>query len=400
MASTPALPDRTDVLVVGGGVMGTSVAFFLARETDRDVTLVEKDALAAGSTGDSSAILRHHYGDDAIYTEMAWWSHEFYREFTEETGAPIAREESPLVRFAEADTPGGEYARAGYEVLSERDIPASEHRGDDLAEQYPMYDALEEYDFAISDDAAAYSDGTDAAMGFARGAREHGATVVTGIAAASIETEDDRVTGVRTDEGPIDCDDVVVAAGPWTPRLAATVGVDVPITPVREQVLLLEPPESYAEGYPSLTPTTSVPGGEWYVRPDFGDGVLVATHRHAEETDPDAYDDTPDRETVLQLVERIAESIPELADAGIKGRYCGVYSTTPDHDFVIDQAGPEGCYLACGFSGHGFKHAPAVGRIVTDLLVEGDTDLVDREYFSLERFDDDPAGHGRPADNI
>ena len=174
----------------------------------------------------------------------------------------------------------------------------------------------------------------------------------------------------------------------------------MPITPTREQVLLLEPSETYAEAYPSLTPTTGLPGGEWYIRPDFGGGVLVATHRYTEKTDPDSYDDTPDRETVLELVDRIAEAIPELADAGVMGKYCGVYATTPDHDFVIDQAGPDGCYLACGFSGHGFKHAPAVGRIVTDLVIEGATEFVDAGYFSLDRFEDDPAGHGRPDDNI
>lgn len=399
MAKT-TLPGRSDVVVVGGGVMGTSAAFFLSRSSDRDVLLVEKDALASGSTGDSSAILRHHYGDEEIYTELAWWSHQFYRSFREETGAPISYAESPLVRFADEGTPGGQYARAGYEALAERGVPVSEYDGDELAERYPMYDVADEFDFAISDDAAAYSDGTDAATGFARGARDHGAQIATGVAVEAVESEYGAVTGVRTERGTVDCDAVVVAAGPWTPRLAATAGVEVPITPVREQVLLLDPPEEYVEKYPSLTPTTSVPGGEWYIRPDVGGGILVATHRHDEETDPDGYDDSPDEETVLDLVDRLSNAIPELADAGIKGRYCGVYSTTPDHDFVIDQAGPDGCYLACGFSGHGFKHAPAIGKVTADLVLRGESDLAELEYFSLDRFEDDSVGHGRPGDNI
>jgi glycine/D-amino acid oxidase-like deaminating enzyme len=174
----------------------------------------------------------------------------------------------------------------------------------------------------------------------------------------------------------------------------------VPITPTREQVVVLDPPEEYVERYPDLTPTTSMPGGEWYLRPDFGEGVLVATHYYREAVDPDDYDDSPDESTLLELTDVVAESIPGLSEAGIRGQYCGVYSVTPDHDFVIDRAGPEGCYLACGFSGHGFKHGPAVGRIVRDLVVDGGTDLVDADYFSLSRFDEDPAGHGLPADNV
>ena len=394
------LPARTDVAIVGGGVMGTAIAFFLARESDREVTLLERDHLAAGSTGDSSAILRHHYGDETIYTDLAWWSHEFFRNFEAETGAKLAYDPSPLVRFASEGTPGGDYARAGYEALAERDIPVTEYVREELPERYPMYETAASFDFAISDDEAAYADGTDASMGFARGARDHGARIETGVTVESIEVEGDSVVALETSAGRLPCEVVVIAAGPWTGTLAETVGVEVPITTTREQVVILEPPKSYLEDYPSRTPTTGLPGGEWYVRPDGQDGVLVATHRYAEAIDPDRYDDTPDEETILELADALAENVPGLRDAGIMGQYCGVYSVTPDHDFVIDEAGPEGVFLACGFSGHGFKHAPAVGRLTTDLVLKGDSDLVDLEYFSLERFEDDPAGHGRPADNI
>lgn len=400
MAAGPELPDRTDTVVVGGGIMGTSTAYFLAADSDRDVTLVERDNIAAGSTGDSSAILRHHYGDDAIYTEMAHWSHEFYRAFEARTGQAIAHADSPLVRFGEDDTNAGAYAAAGYDVLAEQDIPVTRYESDQLGDQYPMYDGLDRFDFAVSDDTAAYSDGTDAANGFARGAADEGATIVTGVGVESILTEHGEVVGVDTDDGRVDCDEVIVAAGPWTPELAEEVGVDIPITPTREQVVILDPADEYVAEYPELTPTTSMPGGEWYLRPDFGENVLVATHYITEETDPDSYDDTPDEETLLDLTDLVTESIPGLADAGIQGQYCGVYSATPDHDFVLDDAGPPGCYFAAGFSGHGFKHGPAVGRIMRDLVVDGDTDLVDVAYFALERFEENPEGHGRPADNI
>nr|WP_255767765.1 FAD-binding oxidoreductase [Haladaptatus halobius] len=380
--------------------MGTSIAFFLSAQTDLDVTLVEKDGIATGSTGDSSAILRHHYGDQTIYSKMAWWSHQFYRNFNEETGEVIAHIDNPLVRFGRENTDPGNYAKAGYETLQSLNIPVTKHESEKLPDRYSMIADVESFDFGISDDAAGYSDGSDAANGFARAAQQNGVTVVTGVGAETIKVEEDSIVGVKTEEGDIECDTVVVAAGSWTPRLGEKLGVDIPITTTREQILILDPPEAYKAKYPSLVPTTALPGGNWYIRPDFGDGILVATHHTDEEVNPDHYDGNPDEEIILELTEQISNMIPELKEAGLRGKYCGVYSTTPDHDFILDQAGPEGCYFACGFSGHGFKHGPAIGKIMTDLVVEGTTDMVDVDFFSLDRFEGSPHGHGKAVDDV
>lgn len=400
MPDNDTLPAHSDIVIVGGGIMGTSTAYFLSTETDLDVTLLEKDGIGTGSTGDSSAILRHHYGDQEIYSKMAWWSHKFYRQFDEETGEAIAYEKNPLVRFGNEHTSGGTYAKDGYEVLSDLDIPVTRYESDELPGQYPMIAGVDAYDFGISDDEAGYSDGADAANGFDRAARRNGATVITGTGVESITVDDGSVVGVDTEDGEIACETIVVAAGPWTPRLSETVGVDIPITVTREQVLILHPSETYTEEYSSPVPTTALPGGEWYIRPDFGDGILVATHHTSEEVNPDRYDTTPDEETILELTDKLGKMIPELQDAGIQGQYCGVYSSTPDHDFILDQIGPDGCYFACGFSGHGFKQAPAVGKIMTDLITTGSTSLVDASFFSFDRFAESPDGHGKAADNV
>lgn len=392
-----AIPNEVDVIVIGGGVMGTSTAFSLAAETDLEVVLLEKGNIASGSTGDSSAILRHHYGPQERYTRMAFWSHEFYRAFEKRTGQPLAYAQNPLVRFAVEGTAGAEYVEAGYEVLETLDIPVSRYESESFSDRYPMLQ-LDDFDFAVSDDSAAYADGTDAANGFARAAAERGARIVTGTAAEAVHANDGSVTGVTSTAGTISCEDVVIAAGPWTPQLATTLGIDVPLKATREQVVILDPPADYRKRYPTLTPTTALSGGEWYMRPDFGGGVLVATHHTEEVVDPERYDQQPDEQKLLELTDRLTETVPGLADAGIAGQYCGLYSATPDHDFIIDDVGPAGCYLACGFSGHGFKHGPAVGRIITDLIVSSQTQLVDVEYFSLDRFSDDPSGHGLPVD--
>ncbi|MFB6184484.1 MAG: NAD(P)/FAD-dependent oxidoreductase [Haloarculaceae archaeon] len=397
MDAADRLPRAVDVTVVGGGVIGTGTAYFLSTTTDLDVVLLERDAVAAGSTGDSSAIIRHIYGDRDIYSRMAAWSHEFYRNFEDETGESIAYEPNPLVRMGREGEPSGDVAQAGYDVLSGLDVSVSRYERDELPDRYPML-ALDDVDFAVSDDDAAYSDATDVAGGFARAAQAAGATVVTGVEVEDVVVDDDSVTGVDTDAGTVSTDDVVVAAGPWTPQLADSVGVEIPIQPSREQILLLDPPADFvAESLEDL-PTTSEPGSDWYMRPDFGDGVLIATHHSGDAVDPDTYKPDPDEDVVLDLVDDLSAFVPDLADARLRGQYCGVYSETPDRDFVLDQAGPSGCYFACGFSGHGFKQAPAVGTMMTDLVVDGDSDVADLEYFSLDRFADDPNGHAAAGD--
>lgn len=392
MSAKPELPAETDVVVVGGGVVGTSIAYFLVTETDRDATLVEKNAIGSGSTGDSSAIIRHHYGEKEIYTRMAVWSHEFYRQFGERVGEPIAYAENPRVTFARDGSEDAAYAESGYDVLSDLDVPVTRYETDELDAQYPML-SLDEFDFAVSDDTAAYSDGTDVAAGFARAAQDLGATVVTGVAVEGFGVENGAITSVETDDGAVACDEVVLAAGPWTPKLADRLDVEIPITPSREKVILLDPSEEFCGKYLDDLPTAGLPGG-YYMRSEFNDGVLIATHHSEETCDPDRYDDRPDEETLLELHDTVLEYVPGLDDAGVQGKYSGVYANTPDHDFVLDQCGPEGCYTACGFSGHGFKQAPAVGRIMTDLITTGESELVDLDYFSLSRFEKSERGHG------
>jgi glycine/D-amino acid oxidase-like deaminating enzyme len=251
---------------------------------------------------------------------------------------------------------------------------------------------LESVDFAVSDDTAAYSDGSDAAGGFARAAQDLGVTLLTGVRVNGIQDEDGSVTAVETDDGTIATSNVVLTAGPWTPQFAEKLGYDLPIDTTREQVLILEPEPEYQDKYPDILPTTSPPSDPEYLRPDFGGNVLIATHYTGQVVDPDEYDQTPDEAVILDLLSTLESFAPALAEANIIGQYCGVYSTTPDHDFIIDELGPEGCIIGCGFSGHGFKHGPAIGKILADLSANGVTDLVDIEQFSIDRFEYGSAG--------
>ncbi len=400
MAVAPALPDETDTVIVGAGVMGTSIAYFLASSTDRDVVLLEQSTVAAGSTGDSSANIRHNYGDRRIYTEMARWSQDFYREFESRTGASLAYTPTTRLRFGKHGTDEGAFVEAGYEVMQDLGIPSTWHDAADLRSAFPMFDGVEQYDFAVTEDETAYSDGTDAAGGFADAATDRGATLGTDTTVEAFETHRGAIDGVVTDRGRLDCHEVVLAAGPWTPTLAAQLDIDVPVTPTRADVLLLDPPAAFEREHLPDLPMTRFFGGELYLRPDGPDRVLVGTHPlDPDPLDPDAAVGGPDEATMLRVTDAMGRHMSGLADADVATAYSGIYSMTPDHDFVLDRAGPAGCYVAAGFSGHGFKHAPAIGRLLTDLVVDGESGLVDVDTFSLDRFVE-TEGHGRPDDPL
>lgn len=385
------VPDSADVVIVGGGIMGTSACYFLSERTDLDILLLEKNSIASGATGNSSAILRHHYGDREVYSQSAWWSHRFYLSFEDRLGEPLSHGEAPLVKFAEEGTDRADHVDDGYEVLQALDIPVSRYDAGDFDRLYPMFE-LDGVDFGVSDDVAGYSDGTDAANGFARAARRNGATIETGVRVTDVrESDEGTVQGVETDRGAVSCETVILTAGCWSVQLAKKLGVDLPITPTLERVFLLDPPSSFTAEHLDRLPSGKPPGlDDWYMRQDFGARVLVATHHSYDEQvdDPDGIPTTPPQSDLLELVDVLEDVAPGLADSDVVGQYCGVYTNTPDHDFIIDRIGPDGCFIACGFSGHGFKHGPSVGRVLSDLVVDGATEFLDVDTFSIDRFDD------------
>lgn len=388
----PAIPDETEILIVGGGIIGTATAFALSTRTDRSITLVERDQIAAGATGDSSAILRHVYGDRTVYSRMAWMGHEFYRAFEANTGYELKTPDQPLILWGGEDVEHTESPVESYETLQRLGYPVTRYGAEELPEQFPLFEFDGDIEFGVSDDGAGYTDGTTAANGFAKAAADNGADVITGVDVESVSVEDGAVSGVETGDGPLPCEELIVAAGSWTHKLLATADVDVPVSPGREQVLLLDPPPSVTEAEFESLPTTGQgsdrPDGTWwYFRADFGESIYMGSHGRTELVDPDTYRRSPDESRKLEAFDILDGFAPKLADSGLAGGFAGVYANTPDQGFIIDQVGPAGLHALVG-AGHAFKHAPVIGQLAADLVLEGESDLFDLDDFSVDRFDD------------
>src|SRR6266566_5309579 len=356
----PDLPREAEVVVVGGGCMGASIAFHLARR-HVDVVLLERTHLAGGATGHSGALVRQHY-EARIGIRLARESLAFFRRFEKETGFSCDfRTTGFLSGTRERDLPAFD---ALLELLRSEGVRAERLTPSDAKAMEPQLE-VSDYAALVHDPDAGYADPIATAHGFAAAAAVEGAKVFNDRTVDSITTRSGRVTGVKIrGEGLLASERVVVAAGNWTRDLVATVGPRLPIRYVRGEVALFRrpfdfgpPPRIHFDFYGN---TYSRPEGEKDTLAGYMDTDPRKTMRDHEllETLPVA--------TAREIRTRLAKRFPRMAEAQPRGGWAGAYDVTPDSYPILDRVGPDGLFVAVGFSGHGFKLSPEVGRLMAE----------------------------------
>ena len=379
-----------DVVVVGGGVMGTSIALQLARRRAGRVVLCEKSHVASGPTGRSSALLRRHYSIE-LYARMAARSFEMYGNFEELTGRPAEITRCGLVMaVGPEDAPA---LRETVAMMQRLGVKVEEVAARDLARVVPGL-SVDGLGAAAWETDTGYGDPASVSQAYAARARELGVEIRQDTHVSGFTLSGGRISGVRTSAGDLSTSTVVNAAGPWGAALSRAVGVDLPIVASRQQLVILRPRADAAAARPVLVDMVD----RAYYRPETGGLVLVGTRNRAgvsAPVDPDAFSERVDPDRVAWTAEAAARRFPAFADAEAVGGYTSVYDLTPDLHFVIERS-PKvpGLVHALGFSGHGFKHSPVVGEMVAELVVDGRVSVVDATPFSSERFAD---RSGRPV---
>jgi sarcosine oxidase subunit beta len=379
-----ALPSRADVVVVGGGAMGASAAFHLA-EAGVSVVLVERDALAGGSTSRAAGGVRAQFSDP-LNIAIAARSLEAFRAFSTRPGAEIDLHLTGYLFLL--DRPGDvPVFEASVALQNAHGVPSRLLTAEEARALSPLaaVDGVLAATFSPSD---GHASPEAVVQGYAAGAIRRGASVVTGCAATGIRVVGDEIRAVETDRGVIETGTVVLAAGVWSPPLAASVGITLPVQPVLREVGYTGPLPG--AGRPPLTIDFST-GFYWHGE---GQGLLFGM---ADPTTAPGFD-TPRDPDWLEKVMVVAERrCPALCEAGIAGGWAGYYEVTPDHNALIGEAeGVSRLLYATGFSGHGFLQGPAVGEILRDLVL-GSTPFVDVSALSVDRFG---AGAPRPETNV
>ena len=375
-----SVPSLADAVVVGGGVHGASVAYHLARRGARRVVLVERKFLASGPTGRSSALVRRFYAMDFL-TRTANASADVFRQWAERVGGDPGFRQAGILWLAGPDQ--ADHLRANVRRARELGANVVPLPPGEVAALVPAM-AVDDVALGAYEAESGYADAAMTTNAFATRARELGATVVQYTAVDAILTTGARVTGVRTAAGEIQAPAVVVCAGLWAGRLLGPLGIEVPVTPTRHQMCFFRRPPEFGP-HPGVLDRPQ----RTYMRPETGNLTIHGLVAYDEAVDPDHYNEGADPGEVLRNAELIAQRFPAMEHGLSMGGYSGVYDNTPDHEPVLG-AVPEcaGLFVDFGWSGHGFKHAPAVGDILAQVVLEGRAAGWDLAPFRWSRFRD------------
>jgi glycine/D-amino acid oxidase-like deaminating enzyme len=379
--------STADVVIVGGGIEGAAAAWALSQRGVTDVVVAERNTVASGMTGKSSGIVRCHYGVSSL-AAMAAVGLEVFENAEEIFGTDIGfRQTGYVVGVGE---PNVESLRKNLVVQQAVGVQTEEIDRAEVARMWPFAD-LSGFEAFGWEARGGYGDAYMTAQAFAASARAAGVRIRQGTTVTGLLTAGDRVNGVRlADGGEISAATVVVATGVWTAPFLARYGVDVPIRVVREQIVTIAPgiDSTVVGSLPVFSDLVSLQ----YVRPEVGGDILFGNSDLAdiEEADPDNYLNRATDAFVDVTVDKVGTRFPGFTNAAISGSYAGCYDVTPDWNPVISRTDLQGLVVAAGFSGHGFKIAPAVGRLVADLVVDAhSTDSrIPHSDFRLSRFQD------------
>jgi sarcosine oxidase subunit beta len=372
------MSDTADVIIIGAGVQGASLAFHLARRGVKALIL-EKNFIGSGATGRSSGMVRMHY-DVRQDSELAWVSFGYFRNWSEIVGGEsgftrtgflqiVAREHEDALRLNTA-------------MNQNIGIPTFLISADDVARLAPSF-LTDDFDIAAYEPESGHADPSATTASLMAAAKEKGVRILQDCSVIGFIFENSKIKGVNTSQGDFFAPVVVNAAGPWAEQINAMVGLDLPLNTWRHDIMFVGRPKEIGPSHPSVIDFPN----EMYFRPETGGLTLVGLE------DGNPIGDSPDGDTehaskgfVERAIERICQRIPAMEKGYLHTAHGGYDGITPDQHPMLGQAGPEGFYLQCGLSGTGFKIAPAIGLCMSELILDGEAKTVDLSIYRPERF--------------
>jgi sarcosine oxidase subunit beta len=376
---------KSEIAIIGGGVIGASVAYHLTERGVRDVLILEReDAAGKGSTGKATGGVRAQFETD-INIKMSLYSLEFFASFNEITGVDCGYEPRGYLFFA-TDERQFEYLKKNVE--KQKSLGVKEVETVDASAIAKIVEGLNCED--ICGGAFGARDGfinpLGVLEGFTKKAIENGARIETGTEVFSIETESGKVKAVETSRGRIECEKIILCSGAWARQLAQTAGIDLPVTPQKRQIVWARAAKNFQENLPMVIDL----GSGFHFRPakDSKNEILFAYPDRRDDEKPDFSTDF--EESFIEKVYRRAKyRAPFLYETEVVREKCraGLYENTPDHHAVLGGCDEvEGLYFANGFSGHGVMHSPATGRALAEIILDGEASFLDVSCLRLERF--------------
>jgi sarcosine oxidase subunit beta len=372
--------SSAEVVIIGGGIVGSSIAYQLTKAGCRDVLILEREShQGKGSTGKSMGGVRAQFSTD-VSIRMSLFSIPFFRDFEEVMGHPSGYRPQGYLLVATNDRHMG-YLRANYERQIAAGLKTVEIlKTEDIVSMVPQLrsDDVIGGTFCSTD---GFVDPHSVMTGFTLRALDEGATLQQDATVTGIERDANGIAGVQTTQGNVATRTVVNAAGAWSAQVAKLAGLDLPVEPLRRMLVPTEPFDKISHGAP-LTVDLST---GFHFRPE-GLGLLMAW---ADPEEKPSFNTNFDRSFVEKVLTLGVSRLPVLEEVAVNPSraWAGLYEMTPDHHPILGPApGIPGLFLASGFSGHGVMHSPATGKIIADLILKGATDLIDARLLDYNRF--------------
>ncbi len=367
--------DRAEVVIIGGGVLGASIAYHLATKGVRDVVVLERDRLGSGSTSRNAGGVRLQFSTE-INVRLSQRSLPHWERFADEMGVDPEFRQVGYLFLITSDRDAVAFERS-LALWSRLGVPAQRLDQQAVHELFPEI-RVDDVRFATFCAKDGYLDSTALLNGYVARARSMGVRFREGEPVTAIDQESGRISGVRTSKGQLATATVVNAAGPWAAQVGALCGADLPITPLRRQIFVTDPVPGLDHDFPLTVEMAS----SFYFHRESG-GVLMGMADPAEKP---GFDDSVNWDFLPTIVERALDRMPPLERANVKTGWAGFYEDTPDKHPILGRIeSVPGLVCAAGFSGHGLMHAPAAGEAIAELIVDGKTTL-DISALSYDRF--------------
>ncbi|HEX8734910.1 MAG TPA: FAD-dependent oxidoreductase [Pyrinomonadaceae bacterium] len=373
---------KSEIVIIGGGVVGASAAYHLTAGGARDVLILEREnAQGKGSTGKATGGVRAQFETD-INIKMSLYSLEFFARFNEITGVDCAYEPRGYLFFA-TDERQFEYLKKNVEKqksLGVRDVEIVDTRTVAKIVEGLNCEDIRGGSFGARD---GFINPLGVMEGFTKKATENGAALEIGTEVFSIETENGKVRAVETNKGRIECEKIVLCSGAWARDLARTAGIDLPVEPQRRQIVWAKSERDFQENLPMVIDL----GSGFHFRPakDSRNEILFA---YPDRDEKPGFSTDFEENFIEKVYARARHRAPFLCETQVVREKCraGLYENTPDHHAILGGCEIEGLYFANGFSGHGVMHSPATGRALAEIILDGEASVLDVSCLRLERF--------------
>jgi len=371
-------PQKADVVVIGGGVMGASTAYHLAARGQKNVLLLEKEEFfGQGATGRCAGGVRYQFATQ-VNVRLSLASLPMLERFEDEIGQAIDYRKCGYL-FLLSD-PNDLVAFQNNRIMQNRLGVATEWwSGDEIRRRLSMM-RLEDVQGGTFNAQDGLVDPNSVVMGYISAGQRLGVKAFTGVEVTGIQVQSGMVKAVDTRDGKISTPLVVNAAGPWAGLVGKMAGVDIPITPVRRQMLTTTPLPEIPADFPFVIDFAQ----SLYFHRE-GEGLLTGMSNPYEKP---GLDQSIDLDWELVHLAAATARLPLLENAGLASHWAGLYEVTPDAHPIFGKTPVEGFIVCAGFSGHGFMHGPVTGKIISEIILDGQSHSVDVSMLDLRRFEE------------